>query len=135
MGERYFLALLAIVSSLAALWIGVSPAIMASEFIPAVLVAFLGLVALTNVSNRRVSSLMIVFFLTSLVFTLYIYLTTYVVSLLLVNMAIVNLVGLIVGFAMIQGKVQPHPAPAKAVDTKKVSKTARKKKKSKAQKK
>lgn len=110
MSERYFLALLAVVVSAAAVWLAVVDSSVVSVSV-AVLLALLGVASIVNAGNFSKSrSLMPVFFIAALAYAFFMYLGKGF-SYLVVSIGLLGLVGLVLSFGLV-GKVKPAEAIA-----------------------
>lgn len=138
MSERYFLGLLVILSAISALWVSVSPELVQSQLWVAVLLAILGLVSIANINSQSRSGVLLpLFFIASLAFLLYVYVSGRPFGVILVSSSVLALVGLVVSFgipgAMSSKKAKKISvsvvAPSKKASPRKPRKAARKSKK------
>ncbi len=127
MGERYFLGLLVVLSAAGALWVSIAPEIVQSQIWVALLLSLLGLISIANLNNQRQASILLpLYFIAVLAFSLYVYLT-HSVGTVLVSSAILALVGAAVSFGV---PAMAGPPKVSVVETSasaaKISKPAKK---------
>jgi membrane-bound ClpP family serine protease len=107
MSERYFLALLVIVSSISAVWVSIYPALVQPQLWVAMLLAILGLVSLANINNKGRSVILLpLYFIAALAFLLYVYLSGRQFGIILLSSVLLALVGMIVSFGIPSGTMK-----------------------------
>ncbi len=111
MAERYFLALLVVITAAGSLWTAIFPQFMTGQFIIALLLSLLGLIALVSVGSlRKAGALMPLYFVTQLAYDLFVFVTRDSVGVIFLAIALLGLVGLVVSFAIPEPRVvKPRP--------------------------
>src|SRR3989338_3358351 len=100
MAERYFLGLLVVLISISAVWLSLVEPVIYPELFLAGILALFGLATVANTYHVSKSSfLMPIFFIATIAYSAYIYLTN-PIGYLLASISLLGLTGLVVSFAI-----------------------------------